>query len=161
MKSTNNFVQNLWPFSSLIKKKEIYTEILIKAPAPVVWNVLTDFENYPNWNPFIKSLKGDLAVGKRIRVSIEGMTFKPQILVCEKNRELRWLGNLLFRGLFDGEHRFLLIDHGDGTTTFQHSEQFEGILVGIFARQLAQTKTGFELMNQKLKEQAESSSSGE
>ena len=96
-----------------------------------------------------------MKVGKKITVRIEGMTFRPQILIYKKDHELRWLGNFLFKGLFDGEHRFLLIDHGDGTTTFQHSEQFEGILVGMFSKMLEQTKSGFDLMNQKLKERAE------
>ena len=36
-------------------KKEIKTEILIKASPQIVWSILTDFENYPHWNPFIKA----------------------------------------------------------------------------------------------------------
>ena len=39
------------------------------------------------------------------------MTFKPNILVFEENKELRWLGKLFFKGLFDGEHKFEIIDN--------------------------------------------------
>lgn len=140
---------------------EIKTEILIKARPEKVWTILTDFVNYPNWNPFIKSINGEVKVGKRITVRMEppeakGMTFKPVILTLNTNKELRWLGHLLFEGLFDGEHKFELIDNGNGTTTFRQSENFKGILVPLFKKKLDyNTKKGFEEMNKKLQELAE------
>ncbi len=39
---------------------EIKTEILISASPEKVWAILNDFGNYPNWNPFITSLTGDV-----------------------------------------------------------------------------------------------------
>ena len=141
--------------------KEIKTEILINATPEKIWSILINFDNYTNWNPFIKSIKGEVKVGNIITARIEppeakGMTFKPKILIFETNKELKWLGHLLFAGLFDGEHKFELIDHGNGTTTFRQSEKFNGILVPIFKKQLDNnTKKGFEEMNKKLKELAE------
>lgn len=141
--------------------KEIKTEILIHATPEKVWSILTDFENYPNWNPFIKSIKGDVHVGNKITARIEppeakGMTFKPKILTLETNKELTWLGHFVFTGLFDGEHKFELIDNGNGTTTFKQSEKFKGILLPLFNKLLdTNTKRGFEEMNRKLKELAE------
>jgi hypothetical protein len=41
--------------------KEIKTEILINATPEKVLSILTIFDNYPNWNPFIKSIKYTLA----------------------------------------------------------------------------------------------------
>ncbi len=141
--------------------KEIKTEILIHATPEKVWSILTNFENYPNWNPFIKSIEGDVRVGNKITARIEppeakGMTFKPKILTLETNKELSWLGHFVFAGLFDGEHKFELIDNGNGTTTFKQSENFKGILVPLFKELLeTNTKKGFEEMNRKLKELAE------
>lgn len=141
--------------------KEIKTEILIKSTPAEVWKVFTNFDNYPNWNPFMTSLKGKVLVGNRIVVRLEppgakGMTFSPRVLAFKPNRELRWLGHLLFPGLFDGEHKFELIDNGDGTTTFNQSEKFKGILVPLFKKMLDEnTMNGFNLMNQKVKELAE------
>lgn len=138
----------------------IKTEIVINAPAEKVWNILTDFKNYPIWNPFIQSLEGNVKVGNQIKVRIsppEGnaMTFKPKVLVYESERELTWLGTLVFKGLFDGEHSFKLVRNTDGTTTFIQSEDFSGILVGLLKGTLGKTKMGFELMNEKLKSLAE------
>lgn len=141
--------------------KEIKTEIVINSSPEKVWEILTNFESYPTWNPFIKSVKGEVKVGNIITVRIEppnakGMTFKPKILAYDTNMELRWLGHLLFKGLFDGEHKFELIDNGNGTTTFKHSEIFKGILVPLFKKQLDNnTRKGFEEMNKKLKALAE------
>jgi hypothetical protein len=141
--------------------KEIKTEILINATPEKVWAILTNFEQYPNWNPFIKYIKGEVKVGNKIIARIEppeakGMTFKPRVLVFEPIKEFRWIGHLLFAGLFDGEHKFELIDNKNGTTTFKQSEVFKGILVTFFKKQLDNnTKKGFEAMNLKLKELAE------
>jgi len=141
--------------------KEIKTEISVNATPEKVWKILTDFDNYPNWNPFIKSIRGQVKVGEVIAARIEppkakGMTFKPKVLVYETNQELRWLGHSVIPGLFDGEHKFELIDNGNGTTTFRQSEKFTGILVPLFKKQLDNnTKNGFEEMNKKLKELVE------
>lgn len=141
--------------------KVISTEILINATTEKVWTILTSFNYYPNWNPFIKSIKGEVKVGNKITVRIEppgakGMTFKPKIITFETNKKLSWLGHLLFSGLFDGEHKFELINNGNGTTTFRQIEKFEGILVPLFKKQLDNNTTkGFEEMNKKLKVLAE------
>lgn len=143
-------------------KLEISTTIEITATYDKVWAILTDFEKYPQWNPFIKSITGNVTVGKTITAVIEppksnAMTFKPKILTYIKNRELSWLGHLIFPGLFDGKHKFEIIRNLDNTTTFIQSEQFSGILVFLFQKQLkSNTKKGFILMNEKLKELAES-----
>lgn len=141
--------------------KEIKSEILINAMPEKVWSILTDFDKYPNWNPFIKSITGNVSVGNKITARLEppgakGMTFKPKVLVFETNKELRWIGHLLFPGLIDGEHRFELIYNGNGTTTFKQIEKFTGILVPLFKKMLdVNTVNGFNLMNKKLKELAE------
>ena len=141
--------------------KEIKTEILINATPDKVWSILTNFENYPTWNPFIKLLTGEVKVGNKVTAKIvppggAGMTFKPKILTLKTNKELSWLGHFLFPGIFDGKHKFVLVDNGNNTTTFMQSEQFNGILLPFFEKQLDNnTKRGFEEMNIKLKELSE------
>uniref|UniRef100_UPI00321727A8 SRPBCC domain-containing protein n=1 Tax=uncultured Draconibacterium sp. TaxID=1573823 RepID=UPI00321727A8 len=139
-------------------KKEITTTIQINASSEIIWKILTDFEKYPEWNSFVKSVTGEVKAGNKIKVKIEppeekGMSFKPKIMTCEANKELSWIGHFLLPGIFDGEHKFELTDNGNGTTTFKQSEKFKGILVGIL--NIENTKKGFEAMNKKLKELAE------
>jgi hypothetical protein len=140
--------------------KTIETKIIINASTDKVWDTLMDFENYPTWNPFIKSISGDQKTGSNLVVSIHppgasAMTFKPKILVNEFNKEFRWKGKLLITGIFDGEHYFILSSNGPDTTEFTQGEKFSGILVGIFGSILEKTKSGFELMNKALKEKCE------
>ena len=139
-------------------KKEITTEVQIAGTSSQVWEVLTDFDSYSEWNPFIKSITGEMKVGNIIKAELGGMTFKPEVLVYEKNKEFKWIGKLLFKGLFDGEHRFQLMDNSDGTTTFIQSEKFSGLLVRLFAKKLdRETKGDFVAMNEALKKRVEGS----
>jgi len=140
--------------------KEIRTEIIINAAPDKVWAVLTDFESYPDWNPFIKSISGPKKSGETLAMTAQlpdgmSMNFKPLVLNFDENKEFRWIGVLLFKGLFDGEHYFILSANDDGTTTFVHGELFRGILVGLFSKMLLKTEQGFLLMNEAMKKKCE------
>ena len=141
--------------------KQLNTQIEIDAPAKRVWEVLTDFASYPQWNPFIRHISGRLAPGERLRARLEppggrAMTFKPKVLTAEPNRELRWLGHLLVPGLFDGEHVFTIQLLEDNRVRFIQREAFKGLLVPLSARNLdTNTQRGFEETNRALKERAE------
>lgn len=141
---------------NIMAQKEIKTSIQIAASPETVWSVLTNFSEYENWNPFIKSVEGEFVVGGKVKINAGGMKFKPEVLVYKSNEEIRWKGKFLFKGIFDGEHSFVIIDNGDGTSTFKQEEIFNGILVGLFKNKLeTETKPGFEEMNRKLKELSE------
>ncbi|MCZ6676917.1 MAG: SRPBCC domain-containing protein [Candidatus Poribacteria bacterium] len=141
--------------------KELHTEIEIQAPPERVWQLLTDFADFPQWNPFIRRISGEAKAGARLEVHIQpsgakGMTFRPKVLRLEPNVELRWLGRLLIPGLFDGEHIFAIEPLGADKVRFVQREIFKGVLVPLFASQLdTDTRRGFEEMNQALKTRAE------
>jgi len=141
--------------------KELRTEIEIQASDKRVWQLLTDFASFPQWNPFLCQAAGEAKVGARLEVHIQpsgasGMTFKPVVLKVEPNRELRWLGRLLMPGLFDGEHIFTIENLDANRVRFTQREVFTGLLVPLFARSLdTDTRRGFEEMNQVLKSRAE------
>lgn len=142
--------------------KNIETSIIIDAPIEKVWQTLTNFEAYPNWNPFVKSVKGNVGVGHTIEVMLllEGMKpqiFKPQVLEFGKNYTLRWLGKLGMKGIFDGEHYFQLKTISKQQTVFIHGENFRGILSGLILKMIGKkTKKGFEAMNEALKKEVNS-----
>ncbi len=141
--------------------KELSAEIEIKAPAEQVWRILTDFDKFPEWNPFIRQAKGKVETGARLEVNLQptgsrAMSFKPKLLDVEPNRKLRWLGRLLIPGLFDGEHSFTIEPLDEERVRFVQSERFSGLLVPFFAKSLDKdARRGFEEMNHALKERAE------
>jgi hypothetical protein len=137
------------------------TEIVIAAPAAKVWDVLTDFDAFPRWNPFIRRIDGALAPRARLSVRIQppggrAMTFRPTVLRVEPERHFSWRGRTVIPGLFDGEHFFELEPTASGHVRFVHGEVFRGLLVPLLARTLrATTRRGFEEMNLALKARAE------
>jgi hypothetical protein len=139
---------------------EITTSIDIAAPTEVVWRVLTDFDRYPEWNPFIPRIEGTPRPGARLRVRLappggRAMTFRPTVLAAVPGGELRWLGRLLVAGLFDGEHSLTLTPTGQDSCRFVQAETFRGALVPLLRRSLAATAEGFRQMNEALQRRAE------
>jgi hypothetical protein len=141
--------------------KELYSEIEIQASAERVWQLLTDFARFPEWNPFMRRASGEVKAGARLEVYMQpsgasGTTFKPTVLNAEPNRELRWLGRLIIPGLFDGEHILTIEPLDTNRVRFVQREIFKGLLVPLFARRLdTDTRRGFEEMNRALKARAE------
>lgn len=137
--------------------KEVFSEIEIQAPASRVWQVLTDFASYSEWNPFVRRINGQPKEGTRLKVYIEppgakGRIFWPKVLKAQPPRELRWLGWLLIPGLFDGDHLFSIERLGGSRVRFVQREIFSGLLVSFLMRGLdAKIRQGFEQMNQALK----------
>lgn len=142
-------------------KHQLTTEIEISASVEKVWQALTTFEAYPEWNPFIKSITGNVAVGNNIEVVIHppggsAMTMKPKVEIFEKEKVFQWHGHLLVNGIFDGQHRFELVALSPNKTKLIHSEKFKGILVRVLKKMLdGKTKEGFEMMNAALKARIE------
>lgn len=139
-------------------KHEITSSIEINAPLKMVWNEFSNFESYPEWNPFILSLEGRVEKGKRISIQFESMKIKPIVLSFIKEKELVWKGRLIFPGIFDGTHSFRFEKMSESKTRLIHSEKFNGILVGLMKKQLdTKILDGFKKMNEKLKFRAEKS----
>jgi hypothetical protein len=138
--------------------RRIETHLEIEAPPSSVWAVLADTARYPEWNPFVTSIDGELDRGARLRVRLRtpkgrGMTLRPTVLVAEPGHELRWLGRLGLPRLFDGEHQFVLEALSGGTRTrFVQAETFRGVLVPLLGRVLDDTEDGFVAMNEALRD---------
>ena len=140
--------------------KEICTKIIINASPIVVWNIITDFENFGKWNPFIKKISGVPKEGNTIQIFIKppnsnGMRFEPKILKYEPEKEIRWLGKLWIPKIFDGEHSLTIRKVDENKILFIQKEQFKGLLIPLFTNMLEDTKSGFIMMNEKLKQKAE------
>lgn len=139
---------------------EIRTEVEILAPAAAVWKVLLDFERYPEWNPFIVKLEGEPNPGARLSASIslpetaKEHHFRPHVLVCEPERELRLRAHFGMKGLLDGEHFFRLIEQ-DGRTRFAQGQDLTGILLRFALASVTLLTRGCVYMNQALKQRVE------
>ena len=142
---------------------ELYSEIEIRATPERIWAVLTGFAEYPSWNPFIRSVRGNTVEGQRITVDLRpsgttGMKIHPVLLNVSPNRELRWVGHFFVQGLFDGEHVFEIKPLGDALCLFIQHEYFSGLLLPLLENMLKKdTARGFAEMNEALRSRTEQS----
>lgn len=139
--------------------KSIETSETIEADPERVWQILTDLESYPAWNPFITEGTGEFRKGEKLVLKMHPpggrpMTFKPTVLVADPAVELRWLGRLIVPGIFDGEHWFRLESVEDGTHLVQ-GENFSGLLPPLLGKVITRAEQGFRELNLALKERAE------
>jgi hypothetical protein len=140
---------------------ELITSIEIDAPAETVWRVLIDFDSYDEWNPYTR-IEGEPIEGTTLRVDPgpeagRMPTFRPRVLSVIPNQELRWLGHLYVRGLFDGEHRFHIEPIDRDRSRLVQEETFSGLLVGPINRRYGErTEANFHGVNAAMKERAES-----
>jgi len=141
--------------------RNLETDVTISASPEVVWDILMDHEAYPEWNPFIIQISGPTQPGENLTVNLKqpdgkSMEFKPLVLANEREKEFRWIGKLFVKGIFDGEHYFLLESAGPNESHFTQGENFTGILSGLMMKMIGKsTLAGFENMNEALKKQAE------
>jgi hypothetical protein len=141
---------------------QIVTAIEIEASTERVWQVLTDFPAYSQWNSAMWQIRGEAIPGTRLQVWVRfapgiTMSFRPKVLHAENGRELRWQGRLLRSRLFAGEHSFVIEPLGNGRVMFLQAEVYTGLLVPVILPLIGgSTRRVFEVMNRELKARAES-----
>lgn len=133
----------------------IRTEIEIDAPPEAVYAALIDFERYPEWNPYHVRVVGAPREGADLEVRVlrpDGARIDVphvSVLRARPGRELTWGGGI--RGLFRGEHRFLLEPTPGGGARLRHEEDFDGLFVGFADLPPEVLTEGYRRMNQALK----------
>ena len=138
--------------------KEYHTEITIKDSIENVWNVLTDFEAYPEWNPLVEWLKGDFVTGGNIQVFIKPLNraFKATLQKVEKNTEFTWIGVQIAPWIISGEHYYRLEKIDQDSTRLLHGEIFRGLISPLIGSSvLGKMEKTFHQHNQLLKRRIE------
>jgi len=116
---------------------DIETEVAIAAPPSAVWDVLVDFPSYPEWNPFILKVDGDVRLGAAVRYRFEfprGLRIwaVAHVLAFELGRELLWTAHALSDAILRGDHYFRIEPAREGSL-FHHGEHFTGALLPLVA----------------------------
>jgi hypothetical protein len=142
------------------KMKELHTDIEIQASPEKVWQILTDLDKWPDWNPFITRAIGKAQLGEKVDITA-GSGPKAMVLHCtvtnaEPNRELAWKYHVGLPMLFQGEHSMSIEPLGENRVRFVDREVCNGLLVPLQAKNIdTNSKRGFEAMDQALKARAE------
>jgi hypothetical protein len=143
--------------------KEIRTTTDIDAPLERVWELLSDFESWGDWNPVIPRVRGRLEAGAPVDIQLavggRRVPIKVRILRADPDRELRWRGprSGVQARLFGGEHYFSLEKIDETHTRFIHGERFKGLLVPVvWSRLEPLLRKRYTQMNDAVKSRSES-----
>jgi hypothetical protein len=120
----------------------VYTrrDIQIAASSEVVWEVLTDFDRWPEWNPEVESMSydGPLEPGSVFRWKAGPGTIVSTLEEIDRPRYVRWRGRTMTIGAI---HEWRL-DERDGGTRVETEESFSGVLARLLRRSLQKQLDG-------------------
>jgi hypothetical protein len=111
--------------------------IEIAAPPDVVWEVLTEFDRWPQWNPDVKSMsfEGPLTPGSEFRWKAGPGTIVSTLEQVEPPRFIRWRGRTMsIRAIHEWR-----LQAQDGGTAVETEESFFGLLARLLRRPLQKT----------------------
>jgi hypothetical protein len=141
---------------------EIQLEQEINARPSRVWEVLTSFREYDEWNPTITRMRATLSVGAPVSfvIAVGGRELKiaAEMLRVEVGQELCWRGptSWLLSMAFSGEHYFRLEPSGADGTRLIHGEKFSGrALPDLWGKLKGDLEKAYGNLNQALKRRAE------
>jgi hypothetical protein len=139
----------------------IKTAVDVATSAEIVWRVLTNFPQYPHWNPFLVAVYGSAVPGQRLIINArypDGHVskFTARVMKAIPATELRWRRRRLLEGVFDREQAFFIIPNGIKGVRFIQREHFSGLLAALIMPFISgKTSKAFNLMNLALKRTAE------
>lgn len=140
---------------------QIESSIQIAAPSHQVWAILSDFPIYPEWNPFVREVRGEAVDGRSLSLLLQPKQGRSRRLWLRVRSsqppwELQTRGSFLSTFLIAARHRFRLLSLPDGTTQLIQTLQLSGLLVPLFQHRIDHAvRAGFEAMNAALKTRAE------
>jgi hypothetical protein len=139
--------------------KQFRFEREIAAPRSEVWRLLTDFDHYSDWNPFITDGSGRLGLGETLRLRYEppdgdSSVRQPEIQILNPKRKMRWRSrHLHLPGVLDREQEFKLISLGPHRMRLIVHGRWEGLLAPF--GNVDATERGYLMMVDALERRAE------
>ena len=137
-------------------------EVEIAAPAGFVWDILIDYPNYPQWNPYTVRVDTTLAPGSPIDLTLPSPdgpgTFvnREYIRVVDPPHHLRYDTGTEIPGLFAVRDQWIT-ETGPHRCTYRTTDTLTGKLAPFVTKTNGPwIKSGFDAVAQALKRRAES-----
>lgn len=111
--------------------------ITIEAPREKVWDILSNIDEWPTWEPEISKTKlnGELQPGTTFTWKTGGSKIKSTLHTVEPYSHFGWTGNVF--GI-SAIHNWALTE-SKGITKVEVAESMEGFLAGVFKKSLQKT----------------------
>ena len=130
----------------------------IAAGPQVIWDLLTNASAYPEWNPAVLGIEGEIREGKTIKLKSivnPDRQFKLKVSDVQPPRHMVWSDGMPL-GLFRGARSFDVVPRGDGTSEFKMEEVYSGLMAPLITRSIPDMSDSFDKFADGLKEAAES-----
>lgn len=116
------------------------SEAEVSASLGLVWEVLTTIEQWPTWNPDVKSvsMSGRLTNGTQFRWKAGPATITSTLQHVEAPRRIAWTGTSF--GI-EAIHVYAL-EARDGVTLVRTEESYDGLVARIFRGRLQKSLEG-------------------
>ena len=137
--------------------KKYSASIHIDASPQQVWNILADPAGYPEWDPGMVRVEGQLAQGEKVKFFTKfspEQAFAVKVTAFEPSQKMVFTGGMPL-GLFKSERTHMLTAQASGGTLFYTEEIFSGLLLPVFGRSLPDLTASFEAFAAGLKQRAE------
>lgn len=131
---------------------------VVDAPQEDVWRVVVDFDAYPEWNPYLRSVEGRPEKGRTLDVHLDppggdGQDVSASVTVYRPPRKLQWRSRLLVPGLRDLEYEVIVEPLGPNRAQVVQRARYEGLLAVLVDAE--ETRAGLQQMSRALKTRAE------
>lgn len=136
--------------------KSVNHEIMINASPEFVWSVLTKMDKYPEWNPVMELLEGEVKEGNKVKYRFtqddtNAYEISASVIKVIPNKLLNQEGGIPF--VLTYNHKYILEDSGNSTKVIIH-EDYRGIGVNFWNPDPVQK--AYKRLNEALKERVES-----
>jgi hypothetical protein len=114
------------------------TTFEINATADRVWEILTELDRYPEWNPQIPLGSGVIEVGAKIDLRLKfpgrpAMNVSAIVEQADRDRLFTWRGHLLAPWFFTGYRKFEIQPVDGDHVRLTHVEDIRGSFAPVFA----------------------------
>ena len=133
-----------------------HVERRIDASPERVWSLLADASTYRDWNKAVLSIEGPIVQGGTVSlVSIANpkRTFRLHVTELRPPNRMVWSDGMPL-GLFKGERTYR-VEPREGVTHFEMTEEYTGLLAGVFTKAIPDLTESFNLFADGLKSAAE------
>lgn len=154
------YLQEMRPGRLFARSIEASAEV--DAPIEKVWAILTDFEAYPQWNPFTLSVDTRFEPGRPVIMEVALMPPKTMrqvefINLIEAPRRIAW-GYVMGHASILQANRYQVLEPlADGRCRYRTVDYFSGAMVPLMMATMgSKVRAGFEGVARALKDRAES-----
>ena len=144
--------------------RELQAVIQISAPIDLVWQVLTDFDHWKEWNPMVNQASGSASVRSKLSITMRGqnakdaMKYQPIVIEVNPPKSFRWRATMLSGLIFTNDRVFELREINGGTELI-NKEEFSGFMLPLFWKKMNEFVVPMlEKMNKALKDKVEAKS---